>query len=58
VVTSDTPEFCPRFDPILYSGEPDFSVSDSYLSWWEARHFHWVTRDGKRVLHIGYMPDG
>jgi hypothetical protein len=56
-LTSDTPEFRPRFDPILYSGEPDFSVSDSYLSWWEARHFHWVTRDGKRVLHIGYMPD-
>jgi hypothetical protein len=57
-VASDTPDFCPRFDPILYSAEPDFSVSDSYLSWWEARHFHWVTRDGKRVLHIGYMPDG
>jgi hypothetical protein len=56
-LTSNTPEFCPRFDPILYSGEPDFSVSDSYLSWWEARHFHWVTRDGKRVLHFGYMPD-
>jgi hypothetical protein len=56
-VAYDTPEFCPQFDPILYSGEPDFSVSDSYLSWWEARHFHWVTRDAKRVLHIGYMPD-
>jgi hypothetical protein len=57
-VASDTPEFCPRFDPILYSAEPDFSVSDSGLSWWEARHFHWGTRDGKRVLFIGYMPDG
>ena len=56
-VAYDTPGFCPRFDPILYSGEPDFSVSDSYLSWWEARHFHLVMRDGKRVLHIGYMPD-
>ena len=56
-VAHDTPEFCPRLDPILYSAEPDFSASDSYLSWWEARHFHWVTRDGKRVLHIGYMPD-
>jgi hypothetical protein len=56
-VAYDTPEFCPRFDPILYSAEPDFRVSDSYLYWWEARHFHWVTRDGKRVLHIGYMPD-
>jgi hypothetical protein len=55
----DTPEFRPRFDPILYSVEPDFrvSVSGSRLCWWEARHFHWVTRDGKRVLHIGYMPD-
>ena len=57
-VAHDTPEFCPRFDPILYSAEPDFSVSDSRLSWWEARHFHWVTRDGKRVLYIGCMPDG
>jgi hypothetical protein len=54
----DTPEFRPRFDPILYSAEPDFRVSDSGLSWWEARHFHLVTRDGKRVLIIGYMPDG
>ena len=57
-VAHDTPEFCPRFDPILYSAEPDFSVSDSRLSWWEARHFHLVMRDGKRVLFIGYMPDG
>jgi hypothetical protein len=54
----DTPEFRPRFDPILYSAQPDFRVSDSGLSWWEARHFHLVTRDGKRVLIIGYMPDG
>ena len=57
-VAHDTPEFRPRFDPILYSAEPDFCVSDSGLSWWEARHFHLVTRDGKRVLYIGYMPDG
>lgn len=57
-VAYDTPEFCPRLDPILYSGEPDFSVSGSYLCWWEARHFHWVTRDGKRVLIIGSIPDG
>jgi hypothetical protein len=57
-VAHDTPEFCPRFDPILYSAEPDFSVSGSRLSWWEGRHFHWVTRDGKRVLFIGSMPDG
>ena len=27
-VAYDTPEFCPRFDPILYSAEPDFSVSE------------------------------
>ena len=57
-VAADTPEFCPRLDPILYSMEPDFSVADSRLSWWEARHFHWVMRDGKRVLFIGCMPDG
>jgi hypothetical protein len=59
-VAHDAPEFCPRLDPILYSAEPDLSVSvsSSRLRWWEARHFHWVTRDGKRVLHIGYMPDG
>ena len=57
-VAYDTVEFRPRFDPILYSVEPDFRVSNSGLSWFEARHFHWVTRDGKRVLHIGYMPDG
>jgi hypothetical protein len=57
-VADDTAEFCPRFDPILYSEDPDFSVSDSYLNWWEARHFHWTTRDGKRVLYIGCMPDG
>jgi hypothetical protein len=54
----DTPEFRPQFDPILYSAEPDFSVSGSRLGWWEARHFHWVMRDGKRVVFIGYMPDG
>jgi hypothetical protein len=57
-VAYDTPEFCPRFDPILYSGEPDFSVSELGLHWWEARHFHWATRDGERVLFIGCTPDG
>jgi hypothetical protein len=57
-VAHDTPEFRPRLDPVLYSAEPDFRVSESSLSWWEARHFHWVTRDGKRVLIIGSMPDG
>jgi hypothetical protein len=59
-VAHDTPEFCPRFDPILYPAEPDFSVSvsGSHLCWWEPRHFHWVMRDGKRVLFIGSAPDG
>jgi hypothetical protein len=60
-VAHDTPEFRPRFDPILYAAEPDFrvsvSVSGSRLCWREARHFHWVIRDGKRVLFIGSMPD-
>jgi hypothetical protein len=57
-VAYDTPEFCPRFDPILYALEPDFRVSDSGLSWWEARHFHVVMRDGKRVFFFGSAPDG
>jgi hypothetical protein len=56
-VAHDAPEFCPLFDPILCSVEPDYSVSDSGLHWWDARHFHWVTRDGKRTLYIGCMPD-
>jgi hypothetical protein len=57
-VAYDTPEFCPRFDPILYSAEPDYSVSGSGLDWWEARHFHWGMLDGKRALFIGCTPDG
>jgi hypothetical protein len=57
-VAHDAPEFAPRFDPILYSTEPDFSVSETGLHWWEARHFHWVTRDEKRTLFIGRLPDG
>jgi hypothetical protein len=57
-VAVDTPEFRPRFDPILYLAEPDFSVSGSRLSWWEPRHFQWVTRDGKRVALMGGPPDG
>jgi hypothetical protein len=57
-VAVDMPEFCPGLDPILYSAEPDFSVADSRLTWWEARHFHRVMRDGKRVLFMGCMPDG
>jgi hypothetical protein len=54
----DTPDFYPRFDPILYSAEPDFSVSESRLQWWEARHFHRVMRDGKTTVYIGCTPDG
>jgi hypothetical protein len=57
-VAHDTAEFRPRFAPVLYSAEPDFRVSDSRLSWFEARHFHLVMRDGMRVLFIGLMPDG
>jgi hypothetical protein len=52
------PDFCPLFDPILYSAEPDYSVSGSGLQWWEERHFHWGTLDGKRTLFIGCRPDG
>jgi hypothetical protein len=56
-VADDAPEFCPLFAPILYSDEPDFSVFNSSLLWWEPRHFQWVMRDGKRTLHMGYRPD-
>jgi hypothetical protein len=45
-VAYDTSEFCPRFDPILFSAEPDFSVSDSRVWWFEARHFQWAMSDG------------
>jgi hypothetical protein len=44
-VSHDAPEFCPQFDPLLFSAEPDFSVFNSRLQWWEARHFPRVTRD-------------
>jgi hypothetical protein len=61
-VAHDSPEFCPRFDPILYAAEPDFSVSGSRLSWWEGRHFHWVTLEsasfswGARLMAKGRNP--
>jgi hypothetical protein len=45
-VAYDAPEFSPRFDPILFSAEPDFSIANSRLRWWEPRHFRWVSRDG------------
>jgi hypothetical protein len=54
----DTPEFRPRFDPILYLAEPDFFISGSRLTWWEPRHFQWVMRDGKRVALMGGAPNG
>lgn len=56
-VAHDVPEFRPRFDPILYSAEPDFSVTGFHVCWWEARHFHWATVDGKRVFFFGCAPD-
>jgi hypothetical protein len=57
-VAHDTPEFCPRFDPILYLAEPDFSISASRLQWREERSFFWIMRDGKRVDFNGSTPDG
>lgn len=45
-VADDTPEFCPRFDPILYSTDLDFRIDDSGLWWFEARHFQWVGSNG------------
>jgi hypothetical protein len=49
----DTPEFCPQLDPILYSVEPDFSVSGSRLCWPVPFLFHCVTRDGRRAIFDG-----
>jgi hypothetical protein len=40
----DADEFRPWFDPILYTADPDFSVSDSRLHWWEPRHFLFAVR--------------
>jgi hypothetical protein len=45
-VAHDAAEFRPRFDPILYSADPDFLILDSRLCRFEARHFHWVPRHG------------
>jgi hypothetical protein len=63
-VARDTVEFCPEFDPILYSTEPDFSVSGSRLCWPVPFHFLCVMRDGrraifdgKRMIFIGSAPD-
>ena len=40
-VARDAAEFRPRFDPILFTAEPDYFIFESRLSWFEARHFHW-----------------
>jgi hypothetical protein len=56
-VASDTPEFHPQFDPILYSAEPDFRLSGSKLYWHEERHFHRVIRDGTLTICFGFNPD-
>jgi hypothetical protein len=45
-VANDTPEFCPWFDPILFSAEQDFFILNSRLRWREARHSLRVTRHG------------
>jgi hypothetical protein len=45
-VAHDSAEFRPQFDPILFSADPDFFICDSGLCWFEARHFHVVTRRG------------
>jgi hypothetical protein len=44
-LADDTLEFCPQFDPILFSAEPDYSVCNSRLQW-EARDFRSVALYG------------
>jgi hypothetical protein len=45
-VAHDAAEFRPRFDPILFSADPDFFIFESRLRWFEARHFHWAVPHG------------
>ncbi len=45
-VALDADEFRPRFDPILFSPDPDFFVLGSRPRWREARHFHVAARHG------------
>ena len=45
-VARDTAEFRPRFDPILFTAEPDYFIFESRLSWFEARHFPRAARHG------------
>jgi hypothetical protein len=45
-VAHDAAEFCPRFDPILFSPDPDSFIFESRLCRFEARHFPLVARNG------------
>ena len=45
-VAHDSEEFCPQFDPILYSADSDFFVSNSRLYWRDEGPFDPVTCDG------------
>jgi hypothetical protein len=45
-VALDADEFRPRFDPILYSPDPNFFVLGSRLRWPEARHLHLAVPHG------------
>jgi hypothetical protein len=45
-VGQDSAEFCPQFDPILYTADPDFHVSDARLYWRDPLNFFVVTRHG------------
>jgi hypothetical protein len=57
-VARDTAEFSPRFDPNLYSTEPDFFICISRLWWWgEADHFYYETCDGGPVTDIWDVTD-
>lgn len=39
VVAHDAAEFCPAFDPILFSADRDFYILGSGLRWWDVRHW-------------------
>jgi hypothetical protein len=45
-VAHDSAEFCPQFDPILYTADPDFFVRDGRLYWRDPCNFFVVTRRG------------
>jgi hypothetical protein len=50
-VARDAGEFQPRFDPILYSAEPDFFISGSRLLWHPAVSFFDVVKPGAEADH-------